>query len=55
MIFQSFNLIFLEILAIKFVEYSVLILAFFLFFILVNNLMDRLKKSKNIQIQLLSN
>lgn len=55
MLFQSFNLVLLKSLAIQFVEYSVLIVAFFLFFVLMNNLMDKANKAKKSTIKVLSN
>ena len=55
MFLQSFNLAFLKSLAIQFVEYSILMVAFFMFFMLMNNLMDKINKTKSSKTKVLSN
>lgn len=55
MITQFINLVLLKSLAIQFVEYSVLIFAFFMFFMLMNNLIHKVNKTKNSTAKALSN
>ena len=55
MILQSFNLVLLKSLAVQFVEYSVLMVAFFMFFMLMNNLMVKINKTKDSNAKVLSN
>ena len=52
---QYFNLISLKSFAIEFVEYSVLIFAFFMFFILMNTLINKVNKAKKSTVKVLSN
>jgi len=55
MITQSFNLVLLKSLAIQFVEYSVFMFAFFMFFMLMSKLMEKFIKSKSANTKALSN
>ncbi len=55
MITQSINLVLLKSLAIQFVEYSVLIFAFFIFFILVDKLINKVNKTKKSTAKVLPN
>ncbi|WP_155810474.1 hypothetical protein [Polaribacter sp. Hel_I_88] len=55
MILQSFNLVLIKSLAVQFVEYSVLMAAFFIFFVLMNNLIDKINKTKDSKAKVLSN
>ncbi len=52
---QYFNLISLKSFAIEFVEYSVLIFAFFMFFMLVDKLMHKINKTKKSTAKVIPN
>ena len=53
MLVQYFNLVFIKSFALQFFDYTVLTLAFFSFFVLVSNLMNRAKKIKNTEVKIM--
>ena len=54
MLIQFLNLVFLKAFAFQFINYALLTVAFFSFFVLVNNIMEA-KKMKNLNKNTLSN
>ena len=54
MLIQFLNLVFLKAFAFQFINYALLTVAFFSFFVLVNNIMEA-QKAKNLDNNLINN